>query len=107
VDTLVDGFAPNSGMVDVEISPNGALVAFRADADSPGVTELYQMPTRGGPIDKLNTPLIAGGSVGNMRFSADSATLVYSADQDTDEVDELYAVARILLAELFADGFED
>jgi Tol biopolymer transport system component len=105
--TLVDGFAPNSGLVDVEISPNDALVAFRADIDSTGVTELYQIPARGGPVDRLNAPLVVGGSVLDRRFSPDSAALVYIADQDTDEVDELYAVATILPAELFADGFED
>lgn len=41
---------------------------------------------------KLNGTLVAGGDVSSARFSADGSRVVYVADQDTDNVPELYSV---------------
>ena len=41
---------------------------------------------------KLNGPLVSGGDVDEFRVSPDSSRVVYRADQDTDNVDELYSV---------------
>lgn len=52
------------------------------------------MPVRRGVAAKLNPPLAAGGEVSarSYRFAPDSSFVVYRADQDTDEVFELYRV---------------
>ncbi|MEQ8660236.1 MAG: hypothetical protein RLW62_05425, partial [Gammaproteobacteria bacterium] len=85
------------------IGPTGARVFFRANKDALDKVELYSVPTTGGvePV-KLNGMLVAGGSTADanlvnpdvgFQVSPDGATVVYRADQDTDEVFELYVVA--------------
>ena len=42
---------------------------------------------------KLNAPLVSGGNVeDDFQINPDSVWVVYRADQDTDEVKELYSV---------------
>jgi hypothetical protein len=41
---------------------------------------------------KLNDSLVPGGNVGGFQISSDSARVVYVADQDTNDVLELYSV---------------
>ena len=41
---------------------------------------------------KLNSPLVTGGNVRDFSISPNSSRVVYSADQDTDGVGELYSV---------------
>ena len=44
----------------------------------------------------MNSPLVTAGDLsGDIAFSPDGAQLVYSADQDTDGVIELYQVSRL------------
>ncbi|MFN8458182.1 MAG: hypothetical protein U0401_26615 [Anaerolineae bacterium] len=43
-----------------------------------------------GTVDKLNPSLISGGNVGFALLSPDSSRVVYLADQETDEVYELF-----------------
>ena len=43
-------------------------------------------------MTRLNGPLTTGGIVRSFRISPDSARVVYRADQQTDEVYELYSV---------------
>ena len=45
-----------------------------------------------GTTMKLNPPLVNGGNVTSSRISPDGTRVVYRADQDTDEVFELYSV---------------
>ena len=51
------------------------------------------MPILGGssPI-RINPPLVAGGRVGPFVISPDSKGVIYQAEQDTDEVYEIYSV---------------
>ncbi len=44
------------------------------------------------PATKLNMPLPAGGSVVEFRITPDGSRVVYRADQDVDNVFELYSV---------------
>ncbi len=83
------------------ISPDGQWVVYIADQDVDGVDEVFGVPIdRSLPPVKLNPPLVAGGDVANYliypwngpEISPDSTTLVYRADQDEDEVIELYRV---------------
>jgi hypothetical protein len=76
------------------ISPNSARVVYRADPQTVFVTELYSVPI-GGPASagvKLNGALVAGGRVGRASISPNSARVVYTADQQTNDVNELYSV---------------
>jgi Tol biopolymer transport system component len=74
---------------------------YVADQDADEVVELYSVPIIGGASVKLNPPL--AGSKGDVRgaapempnpfrISPDSRRVVYVADQDTDNVYELYSV---------------
>ncbi|MEM7705010.1 MAG: hypothetical protein AAF358_05625 [Pseudomonadota bacterium] len=44
---------------------------------------------------KLNGPLVEGGEILSFAISADGAKVVYLADEDIDEVDELYSVSIV------------
>jgi Tol biopolymer transport system component len=76
------------------ISPDGGRVVYSADQQTDGVRELYSVPIGGGTAVKLNGPLVAGGDVSDFDFkiSPYGGQVVYSADQQTDEVWELYRV---------------
>ena len=95
---------PLSGNLDVTadlvLSRDGSRVAFRADADQDEVYELYSVSVAGGPVAKLSGTMVAGGDIpaalGTPRipqfeFSPDGSRVVYRADQDADEVYELYS----------------
>jgi Tol biopolymer transport system component len=78
-----------------EISPDGSRVLYWADQDIDQVTELYSVPIDGGTPVKLNTPLVAGRAVipaVQSHVSPDGSRVVYMADQDTNDVFELYSV---------------
>ncbi len=89
----------DDGSVDyfyIVISPDSKYVVYRADQDTFAVDELYSVPIDG-PASagvKLNRPLPVGGDVDfkNFAVSPDSSRVVYVADQDIDEVDEIYSV---------------
>ena len=88
--TLVSG-----GVVSIyQISADSSQVVYRADQNTDDVYELFSVPLNGSsaPI-KLNGTLVSGGEVGQSpKISADSSRVVYRADQDTDDVFELYSV---------------
>jgi hypothetical protein len=80
-------------VVDFLLSPDGQYVLYRADQDTDNVSELYSVPSAG-PASagvKLNGVLVADGDVhSGFQVSPDSGRVVYMADQQTDEVRELY-----------------
>lgn len=73
----------------------GRFIAYRADAATDDVFELYAVNLAGAsasqPI-KLNGPLVSGGDVLGFSWSPDGTKLAYLADQDTDGVEEIYFV---------------
>src|SRR5262249_43497356 len=77
-----------------QFSPDSSRIIYRADQQADQVFELYGAPATGGAITKLNGTLANGGDVdgGALRFSPDGSRVMYIADQDTDEVLELYSV---------------
>ena len=80
----------------IVVSPDSQHVVYRADQDTFAVDELYSVPIDG-PYTagvKLNRPLSVGGDVDfkNFAVSPDSSRVVYVADQDVDQVDEIYSV---------------
>lgn len=74
------------------ITPDSTRVVINMSVDGVGPYELYSVPISGGPLVKLNGPLVAGGNVGQYVISDDSAWVIYLADQVVDEVYELYSV---------------
>ena len=65
-------------------------MVYRADQDTDNIIQLYSVPIGGGTSIKLNSTLVSGGGVNDLKISQDSTTVVYRADQDTDGVVELY-----------------
>ncbi len=77
------------------ISPDASRVVYTADRDTNNVTELYSVLKADIFMlhNKLNDSLVAGGHVfQNFQISEDSNHVIYLADQDTDEQNELYTV---------------
>lgn len=95
-----------------ELSPDGARAVYAADQREAGVVELFSVPIAGGQPVRLNPNLADGRDVyvgpacrgqrgqwdrvepdGAAPFlvSPDSRRVVYCADQDADEVLELYS----------------
>jgi Tol biopolymer transport system component len=84
----------SGGVWSFDFSPNSARVIYRADQEADNVYELYSVPldTSAMPV-KLNKPLAMDGDVSTVfRITADSSRVVYIADQDSNDVDELYSV---------------
>jgi Tol biopolymer transport system component len=79
----------------VQVSPDGAYVAYLADQHTNDAFELYLVDYRGFPPTapiKLNLSLPIDRDVVSFLFSPDGSRLVYVADQDTYGVFELYYV---------------
>jgi Tol biopolymer transport system component len=77
-----------------QISPDSSRVVYNADQQTDNIFELYSVPI-GGPASagiKLNGALIALGNVVDFKISPDSSQVIYFADQQTDEIFELYSV---------------
>jgi Tol biopolymer transport system component len=84
-------FAPAQiGMA--ELGPDGRRVLY-LEAASPGSYELFGTSADGSTLPvPLNGPLVANGSVFAAAFSPDGERILYVADQDTNDVAELYGV---------------
>ncbi len=103
-----------------KISADGKYVVFIADRDTDEVFELYSVPIHGGTPVKLNGSMPVDGDIYfsepelvqeyKFQISSDSLRVVYLADQDANDVVELYSVpitggATIQLnQELVTDG---
>ena len=85
---------PSGGEVYIgyEIAPDSGRVVWMADGDTNGVGELYSRAIDGsGSQVKLNDTLVAGGDVASFDIAPGPGfQVVYRADQDTDQVYELY-----------------
>jgi Tol biopolymer transport system component len=93
----LSGPLPVSGDVDASspvFSPNSSRIIYRADQQTDQVFELYSVPATGGATTKLNGTLVNGGDIdgGGLRYSPDGSHVLYIADQETDEVFELYSI---------------
>ncbi|MCZ6833204.1 MAG: putative metal-binding motif-containing protein, partial [Acidobacteria bacterium] len=64
----------------------------------------YQVPAGGGTPVKRSDVLVAGGDVANIGIAADETVWLYVADQDTDDVFEIYASIQAQ-ADADGDGF--
>ena len=91
---------PGGNVVDHYFSPDGRYVVHGADAIQNDVFELFSVPADGSsaPV-KLNGPMAVGGDVGTvglldgkLAFAPDGSFVVYRADEETDDVWELFRV---------------
>jgi Tol biopolymer transport system component len=75
-------------------SPNGGRVMYVADQNTNEAFELFTVPSTGGVPTKVSGALVSGGDVSSTSsvFSPDSSRIVYRADQDQDNIFELYSV---------------
>lgn len=76
-------------------STNTNRVVFSADQDTAGVYELYSVQSNGTNLVKLNDEFVSGGRIenaGDWHISPDGASVSYQADQDADNVVQLYVV---------------
>lgn len=85
---------PTSGIYDFKISPDSTRVAYRTNQDNNSIIELYSANIDGSGLRiKLNNPMVSGGSASaGYDFSPDGTRLVYIADQNVDEIYELFSV---------------
>lgn len=85
---------PAAGVQDFKISPDATKVIYRANQDDGAIFEIYVVNLDGtGVRTKVNGSIVLGGIVSSSYdFSANSSKIVYIADQQTDEVHELYSV---------------
>ena len=76
------------------ISADSSTVVYLADQNTNGVNELFSVPIDGGTITRLNDPLPTNGDVGlfGIKLSPDGSRVVYSADQETNNVHEIFSV---------------
>ena len=111
---LTDPFAAPG--VRFGVSANSGSVVYTAQQDAVGVSELYRVPlTLSPPPDpvttKLNGPLAVDGDVTSFQLAADDGPVVYRADQDANDVFELYSVrlggaGRVKLSRPLAPGWD-
>ena len=77
-----------------QFTPDGQFVIYTADQEVSNRVELYRVPVGGGAAVKLNAALVSGGNVDQVGFKIDgkNGRVVYRADQQTNEVFELWSV---------------
>lgn len=93
--TKLNTILPSGGGVgNFQIGADSNRVVYEADQDIVDVHELYSLPIDGSiPPIKLNTSLPSEGDVnGNFKISANSTRVIYHADQETNDIDELFSV---------------
>ncbi len=94
----LNGRLPEGGDVlpGFQISPDDASVVYAADQRADGAFELFEAPLKGGPARRLHGPMVAGGDIAVFSSSPvfeitpDGTSVLYVADQDTDNVFEIY-----------------
>lgn len=78
----------------INISPDGSRVVYVADVTE-NVFELFSVPTTGGNVTKLNPDFTGTQKDVNfttVKISPTGNRVIYVADQNTDNVDELFSV---------------
>ena len=86
--------SPFSDNISFQISPDSTQIVYLARFGLDQEFNLYSVPVSGNTASvKLNGTLTAGGNVSiNFAISNNSASVIYTADQDVDNVREIYRV---------------
>ncbi|MEQ1892099.1 MAG: LpqB family beta-propeller domain-containing protein, partial [Planctomycetota bacterium] len=75
-----------------QVSPDSTQVLYRADQEVEERFELYRVAIGGGPVVKLNGPLVSGGGVGHFAIDPSSTRAVYVANEQLFSRKELWSV---------------
>jgi len=97
---ILDGIgsvSSNREVTTFKVSPNSEYVVYRADKNSLGVFELFVRPVDGSSEGgKLNpSPFPNTADIFDFAISPDSSRVVYIADQDSDNIRELYSTSIV------------
>jgi hypothetical protein len=81
-------------VIDFILSEDEKTIIYLSDQEFNDKYELYAIPTDvSAPSNKISGALISGGNVSpNFVISTDGKTVIYRADQDSDDKFELYSV---------------
>ena len=86
-----------STLANIEILPGGDRVIYAGDLTTEGSFDLYSanVSAAGGrdPPHRRRGPRRRAGAVGDFAVSVDGATVLYLADYDTENVDDLYTAS--------------
>lgn len=89
--TLTSG----GNVIDFVITPNSGFVVYLADQTTDGVFQLYRAQASvagSGSVTPLNGTLVTGGNVTRFAVTPNSAAVIYRADEDVDNIFNLYRV---------------
>jgi Tol biopolymer transport system component len=94
----LNGVLPNGGDVtasSLRFSPDGSRVLYHADQNADETFEVFSVAAGGGTGVRLNGPLVTNGDVRaeGLQFSPVGNRVLYTADQNKDEVYELFSVS--------------
>jgi Tol biopolymer transport system component len=97
IDEATAGMQDFMRVTDYKWSPDGTRIAYRVYEGDPEVTQLYTSGPDGTDRYRVNGRLVPavpgatdGGNVALYQWSPNGTRIAYTADQDTDEVRELY-----------------
>ena len=88
---LTDTLMPEENILTFKITPNGLGVVYR-ESKANEIIDLYSDSINGGSRNQLNPPLGSNQWVIDFEITPNNLGVVYRADQDVDEVFELYSV---------------
>ncbi|MCB0327484.1 MAG: hypothetical protein KDD52_07690 [Bdellovibrionales bacterium] len=94
--TKLNAAMPTNGdAMSLVMSPNNTHLLFFGDAETNGVNELFYVPIDdSADPSKVNPDLDTNENVFSLgTFNSDGSAIYYIADQDTDEIQELYKVS--------------
>lgn len=94
---LTDPMVAGARVQKFAISSDSHSVVYRADQETDNVFELYRVPLTLTPLPdpptaKLSGPMVSGGDVLDFELSPVTGRLAYHADQDVNDVNELYTI---------------
>jgi hypothetical protein len=92
-DQLSASLGPDRNVDSFFWAPDSSRIAYRADQDINDVFELYSAdpaPIAGPDFIKVSAPLGAGQNVEEFEWAPDSLRIAYRADQDSNDVFEMY-----------------
>jgi Tol biopolymer transport system component len=83
---------PGTFVSSFQWSPDGQFLAFNRIGLGGG--PLFTVRADGSDLLEVSDPLVAGGNVGQFAWSPDSTRLAITMDAETDDIQEVFVVAR-------------
>ncbi len=85
-------FGAGTGFFNFQLDPKGRYAVYHMDQDTQGLYELFRSDLKKAQVLKLNGPLVPNGTINGPQVVVEpkGRYVVYVADEDTDEVRELY-----------------